>query len=163
MYFLWNMVNVPAIYVSFSGGVCIPTQKEMPPTPQGEKNANVHDSTDPTGVSLQKVTSVAAQQLNQLAAVGHAAPWALKDGGMVGWLVVAAVMVGVGVMKHEIGTHFGWVQTMQVMVILRDFPYNDALFGLLISWSPNWQETFSAKKYPTTYHQNQNNFIEISM
>ena len=42
-------------------------------------------------------------------------------------------MVGVGVMKHEIGTHFGWVQTMQVMVILRDFPYNDALFGLLIS------------------------------
>ena len=37
---------------------------------------------------LPKVTSVAAQQLNQLAAVGHAAPWALKDGGMVGWFSV---------------------------------------------------------------------------
>lgn len=71
------------------------------------KGKNAYDSTDPTGVSLQKVTSVAAQQLNQLAAVGHAAPWALK---MVGWwdgFRLAAVMVGVGVMKHEIGTQFG--------------------------------------------------------
>lgn len=85
--------------------VCVSLRKKRCHHPKGKKTPT--STTDPTGVSLPKVTSVAAQQLNQLAAVGHAAPWALKDGGMVGWLVVAAVMVGVGVMKHEIGTHFG--------------------------------------------------------
>lgn len=68
--------------------VCVSLRKKRCHHPKGKKTPTSTTRLIQNRFHLPKVTSVAAQQLNQLAAVGHAAPWALKDGGMVGWFSV---------------------------------------------------------------------------
>ena len=84
MYFLRSIVKFPAIYTSFSGGVYIPTKKDMPP-PQGEKHAS-RLMTDPKPVSPPKGDLRSSAATESTGSGGTCRPLGVEglwDGGMV--------------------------------------------------------------------------------
>lgn len=84
--------------------VCVSLRKKRCHHPKGK---NAYDSTDPEPVSPPKGDLRSSAATESTGSGGTCRPLGVEgwwDGGMV---FVAAVMVGVGVMKHEIGTQFG--------------------------------------------------------
>ena len=81
-------------------------------------------------------------------------PWLLKVGY---WLIakqrsrrqISSFAVNCRVWLLQNGSHFGGIKELKFMAILRDFPYKNALFGLVLTsccWM--WQKSLPLTKSP---------------